>query len=99
MKEGVDHARKLAMALLRSHQTDLRLWHAYAEMEKYAGNIDKARNVYDKALSMLHALPTDVQASAPLLYRAYAEMEMAVADARLLLPSVCENIRVLLLYS
>eukprot|EP00698_Gefionella_okellyi_P006872 TRINITY_DN1657_c0_g1_i1.p1 TRINITY_DN1657_c0_g1~~TRINITY_DN1657_c0_g1_i1.p1 ORF type:complete len:991 (-),score=223.69 TRINITY_DN1657_c0_g1_i1:7-2979(-) len=76
---GVVHARALAKTLLKAHSSDLRLWAAFAEMERRANNFEEARRVYDTALSMLAQLPSTARADAPLLYRAYAEMELTMA--------------------
>ena len=42
---SIQRARVLARTLLRVHSADLRLWHAYAEMERRHGNLDEVRPV------------------------------------------------------
>lgn len=38
---SLQRARVLARQLLRTHSNDLKLWHAYADMERRQGNLDE----------------------------------------------------------
>ncbi|KAL2629502.1 hypothetical protein R1flu_014188 [Riccia fluitans] len=74
---NISASRALGKKLLKIHRQDLSLWGAYACIEAAAGNITAARKVFDTTLASLGALPKDVQQDAPILYLAYAELELA----------------------
>ncbi|BBN07353.1 hypothetical protein Mp_4g03110 [Marchantia polymorpha subsp. ruderalis] len=70
-------SRALGKKLLKTHRQDLSMWGAYACIEAAAGNITAARKIFDTALASLGALPKEVQQDAPILYLAYADLELA----------------------
>ncbi|CAM6088353.1 unnamed protein product [Calypogeia fissa] len=69
--------RALAKKLLKKHRKDLLMWGAYAYIEAAAGNITTARTVFDTTLASLGDPSTEGARDAPILYLAYAEMELA----------------------
>ncbi|KAL3687491.1 hypothetical protein R1sor_013800 [Riccia sorocarpa] len=75
--DNMSASRALGKKLLKIHRQDLSMWGAYASIEAAAGNIATARKVFDTTLASLGALPKDVQQDAPVLYLAYAELELA----------------------
>lgn len=72
----LNNARSIAKNILSINKNDLRLWNGYAQMEKKALKLDKARQVYITALSLLQTLPSDSQMDANLLFRSFAELEL-----------------------
>lgn len=51
------------------------LWDGYARIERQRGKVEDARQVYVTALSMYPSFDAKDQVDAPLLWRAWAEME------------------------
>ncbi|KAI8393343.1 NRDE-2, necessary for RNA interference-domain-containing protein [Radiomyces spectabilis] len=67
-------ARKLAKQLLKDQRTNMTLWNAYAQMERYHGKIDEARKVYLTALSMTGS--SSDPSEAPLIHAMFAQLEV-----------------------
>eukprot|EP00850_Spirogloea_muscicola_P017458 SM000150S01717 [mRNA] locus=s150:236987:240741:+ [translate_table: standard] len=76
-RDGSAATRRMAKLLLKSHGQDLALWAAYARLEADAGNLVNARKVLDTALTSLQGLPKESRLAEPLLWLAYAEIELA----------------------
>eukprot|EP01083_Nonionella_stella_P095599 268400_1 len=78
---GAETGRSIAMNLLKSDQTNLRLWDTYAKAELSGGNLKEARKVYGTALSMCSGLSDEQSRCAPLLFWHYASMEISQAKS------------------
>jgi hypothetical protein len=68
--------RTLAKTFLKVNSTSVKLWDAYARMERVSGNINDARKVYDMALAMGSKFPVGEKPLLPILVRSFAEMEL-----------------------
>ncbi|CAI9109785.1 OLC1v1009681C1 [Oldenlandia corymbosa var. corymbosa] len=80
MKSSQPHVtpcRSLAKSLLKQNRQDILICGAYAQREAAYGNLDRAREIFDMALSSIEQPPKDVQSNVSLLYLWYAEMEIA----------------------
>ncbi|KAI8340046.1 NRDE-2, necessary for RNA interference-domain-containing protein [Chlamydoabsidia padenii] len=73
---GHKGGRNLAKKLLNDQRTNIKLWNAYAQMEKGYGRQDEARKVYQLALAAAKDFTDDDRLLVPLLYRMYAQLEM-----------------------
>ncbi|GAA5887659.1 hypothetical protein JCM5296_004450 [Sporobolomyces johnsonii] len=78
-------AVKTAKQVLRDRRQDLALWDGYARIERQRGKIADARQVYCTALGMYRSFAPQDQIDAPLLWRAWAEMEWEEGNAVLAL--------------
>lgn len=74
---GAIASRALAKKLLKTHPQDLALWSAYAIVEGAAGHLEVARKVFDTTIGSLPALSKEARVGTPLLYLAYADMEVS----------------------
>lgn len=74
------NAGKVAKSLLKVNKTNLRLWHAYAQLEEGLGKLEEARKVYNMALSQHHHIPPEHQLDVPLVFRAFAELEIEAGN-------------------
>ncbi|KAI8972712.1 NRDE-2, necessary for RNA interference-domain-containing protein [Pilobolus umbonatus] len=86
--------RRLAKSLLKNQRSNLILWNAYAQMEKYHDRIDEARKVYLTVFSMYHTFPEKEQMIAPLLYAMFAKLELEnnrPNEALKILASISDN--------
>ncbi|CEQ42109.1 SPOSA6832_03893, partial [Sporobolomyces salmonicolor] len=72
---GMHSAVKMAKQILRDRRQDLALWDGYARIERQRGKTADARQVYCTALGMYRSFAPPDQIDAPLLWRAWAEME------------------------
>lgn len=70
-------AIKIAKQILKlpENRQNLSLWDGYARIERQRGKTEDARNVYVTALSMSRSFVKQEQVDAPLLWRAWSEME------------------------
>eukprot|EP00898_Chlorokybus_atmophyticus_P000447 jgi/Chlat1/1402/Chrsp12S01975 len=68
-------AAKLAKSRLKQQRHSIELWTLYAGLESAAGSLIAARRVYETALASLPALPKSSADVAPVMVRAFAEME------------------------
>jgi hypothetical protein len=91
-----DSAIKLAKQLLSVQRQNLLLWDGYARIERQRGKIEAARTVYVTALSMYRGFDrVQDKIDAPLLWRAWMEMEWeegrAMLALKILVASVVQN--------
>lgn len=70
-------ARGLAKRILKTDRQAVLLWGAYACVEAANGNLEVARKVFDTTLASLSSLPEETQEYAPILYLAYADVELS----------------------
>ncbi|KAI9313832.1 NRDE-2, necessary for RNA interference-domain-containing protein [Dichotomocladium elegans] len=68
--------KKLAKEMLKEHRNNLILWNVYAQMEKSHGRVNEARRVYQTALAGYKDFPKPDQEASPLLYSAFAQLEL-----------------------
>ena len=68
-------AIKIAKRILKEDSRNLLLWDAYARIERSAGNLSAARNIYVQALSLSVNFSEKEKVDIPLLWRAWAELE------------------------
>ncbi|KAI8088685.1 NRDE-2, necessary for RNA interference-domain-containing protein [Halteromyces radiatus] len=73
---GYKAGRKLAKRLLNDQRTNIKLWNAYAQMEKSHDRPEEARKVYQLALTAAKDFSPNERRNIPLLYRMYAQMEL-----------------------
>ncbi|XP_015689394.2 nuclear exosome regulator NRDE2 [Oryza brachyantha] len=75
-------SRALAKSLLKKDRQDLLLCGIYGRIEAMNGDIVKARNIFDLALSTSQGASEDLRKKVPILYFWYAEMELAISTSR-----------------
>uniref|UniRef100_A0A0D9VLM3 Uncharacterized protein n=1 Tax=Leersia perrieri TaxID=77586 RepID=A0A0D9VLM3_9ORYZ len=75
-------SRALAKTLLKKDRQDLLLCGIYGRIEAMNGDIVKARNIFDLALSTSQGVSEDLRKKVPILYFWYAEMELAIPTSR-----------------
>ncbi|CAO3586073.1 unnamed protein product [Absidia cylindrospora] len=73
---GYKRGRKLAKKLLKDQRTNIKLWNAYAQMQKAHDKPEEARKVYQLALTAAKDFAGDDHLLTPLLYRMYAQLEL-----------------------
>ena len=84
-------AIKIAKRILKEDSRNLLLWDAYARIQRSAGNLSAARNVYVQALSLSVNFSESEKVDLPLLWRTWAELEWedGATDSCLCVLSAC----------
>jgi len=73
---GYAKAEEVGKGFLKADQMNLRLWNAYAQLQKLYSKYKEGCRIYKKALIMAPELSKKCQRDAPLLFWSFAEIQL-----------------------